>query len=99
LTGVGAGIAGDEIAEPYRAGGEIALDAAGTARPGRAPTVRIGPHLPGAHLALLEMKTVIATIYQNFDVERVGAASDVREELSFTMMPVGLKVKLQSRAP
>jgi cytochrome P450 len=71
-----------------------------------------GPHDPGAHqpfgsgpricpgrsLALLEMKTVLATIYQNFDVERVGAASEVREELSFTMMPVGLKVKLRARA-
>jgi len=26
-------------------------------------------------LALLEMKTVLAKIYQNFDVERVGAAT------------------------
>jgi cytochrome P450/nitrite reductase/ring-hydroxylating ferredoxin subunit len=57
-----------------------------------------GPRIcPGRTLALLEMKVVLATIYQSFEVERVGSASDVREELAFTMMPVGLKVKLRPR--
>jgi cytochrome P450/nitrite reductase/ring-hydroxylating ferredoxin subunit len=57
-----------------------------------------GPRIcPGRTLALLEMKLVLATIFQSFDVERVGAASKVREELAFTMMPVGLEVKLRPR--
>ena len=57
-----------------------------------------GPRIcPGRSLALLEMKMVLATIYQSFDVERVGAASDVREGLAFTMSPVGLQVKLRPR--
>ena len=59
-----------------------------------------GPRMcPGRALALLEMKLALATIYQSFEVERVGSSSDVREELSFTMMPVGLKVKLRPRQP
>ena len=57
-----------------------------------------GPRIcPGRTLALLEMKMVLATIYQNFEIERVGSASDVREHLSFTMMPLGLKVRLRPR--
>jgi cytochrome P450/nitrite reductase/ring-hydroxylating ferredoxin subunit len=58
-----------------------------------------GPRIcPGRTLAMLEMKMVLATIYQNFEVERVGAASDVREKLAFTMSPVGLKVRLRQRS-
>jgi cytochrome P450/nitrite reductase/ring-hydroxylating ferredoxin subunit len=57
-----------------------------------------GPRIcPGRTLALLEMKLVLATIYQSFDFERVGRASDVREEMSFTMTPAGLQVKLKPR--
>jgi cytochrome P450 len=57
-----------------------------------------GPRIcPGRALALLEMNIVLATIYQSFDVERVGAANDVKEQLSFTMTPVGLRVKLRPR--
>jgi cytochrome P450/nitrite reductase/ring-hydroxylating ferredoxin subunit len=58
-----------------------------------------GPRIcPGRTLALLEMKLVLATIYQSFDFERVGKASDVQEALSFTMVPVGLNVKVKPRA-
>ncbi len=57
-----------------------------------------GPRLcPGRTLALLEMKVVLATLYRNFDVERDGAASGVREQFSFTMSPVGLRVRLHAR--
>ena len=57
-----------------------------------------GPRIcPGRSLALLEMKMALATIYRNFKVERVGAASDVREQFAFTMSPVNLKVRLRSR--
>jgi cytochrome P450/nitrite reductase/ring-hydroxylating ferredoxin subunit len=58
-----------------------------------------GPRLcPGRTLALLEMKVVLATLYRNFDVEREGSATDVREQFSFTMSPVGLWVRLRRRA-
>src|SRR4029453_7413645 len=57
-----------------------------------------GPRLcPGRTLALLEMKLVLATLYRNFDVERHGRVSDVRELFSFTMSPVGLRVRLRAR--
>ena len=57
-----------------------------------------GPRLcPGRTLALLEMKLVLATLYRNFDVEREGSAGDVREKFSFTMSPVGLRVRLRLR--
>ncbi|MEX2282538.1 MAG: cytochrome P450 [Gemmatimonadota bacterium] len=57
-----------------------------------------GPRIcPGRSLALLEMKVLLAMLYRSFDVERIGAASDVTEQFSFTMSPVGLKVRLRPR--
>jgi hypothetical protein len=44
------------------------------------------------------MKVVLATIYKNFDVVRDGAAGDVKERFSFTMSPVGLRVRLRRRS-
>ena len=58
-----------------------------------------GPRIcPGRSLALLEMRVVLAALYRSFDVERVGDASDVKEVTAFTMMPVGLRVRLRRRA-
>jgi cytochrome P450/nitrite reductase/ring-hydroxylating ferredoxin subunit len=58
-----------------------------------------GPRIcPGRTLALLEMRLALATLYQNFDVERIGHARDVKEVFSFTMMPAGLTVRLRLRA-
>jgi cytochrome P450 len=57
-----------------------------------------GPRIcPGRSLALLEMKIVLATLHENFDVERVGSARDVREVFSFTMRPSELRVRLTQR--
>ena len=69
------------------------------ARTSRPPTCRSGrPRLcPGRTLALLEMKVVLAALYRNFDVERVGESAGVREKFAFTMSPIGLTVKLHPR--
>jgi cytochrome P450/nitrite reductase/ring-hydroxylating ferredoxin subunit len=56
-----------------------------------------GPRLcPGRTLALLEMKVVLAALYQNFEVERCGSEA-VGERFAFTMSPVGLIVRLRAR--
>ncbi len=58
-----------------------------------------GPRLcPGRSLALIEMKTVLSMLAKSFDVERVGAASDVEERYGFTMSPVGVRIRLKARA-
>jgi len=57
-----------------------------------------GPRIcPGRHLAMLEMRVVLATLLSSFDIERAGRAVDVRERFSFTMFPEGLRVILRSR--
>lgn len=58
-----------------------------------------GPRLcPGRTLAVLEMKIVLATLYHHFDVYREGPGRAVHEQFSFTMSPVGLRVRLKPRA-
>jgi cytochrome P450/nitrite reductase/ring-hydroxylating ferredoxin subunit len=58
-----------------------------------------GPRIcPGRTLALTEMKMLLAMLYGAFDVERVGEGAEVREAFSFTMAPVGLRVRLRPRA-
>ncbi len=57
-----------------------------------------GPRIcPGRTLALLEMKLVLAMLFGDFDVERVGSAADVQEVFAFTMAPVGMRVRLRRR--
>ncbi len=57
-----------------------------------------GPRIcPGRSLALLEMNIVLAVLYKNFEVDRVGKSSDVGEEFSFTMLPTNFRVKLRTR--
>jgi len=57
-----------------------------------------GPRLcPGRSLALLEVRMVLAMLYKNFDVERVGEPSDVTEVFGFTMAPQGLRVRFRRR--
>jgi cytochrome P450/nitrite reductase/ring-hydroxylating ferredoxin subunit len=57
-----------------------------------------GPRIcPGRTLALVEMRVMLATLYRNFDVERIGDAGAVREAYNFTVGPEGLRVKLSQR--
>jgi cytochrome P450/nitrite reductase/ring-hydroxylating ferredoxin subunit len=57
-----------------------------------------GPRIcPGRALAMLEMKVVLATLYRNFNVERIGSSEDVHEIFSFTMKPSDLRIRLSRR--
>jgi cytochrome P450 len=58
-----------------------------------------GPRIcPGRYLALLEMKMAMATLLGRFDILSVDTphGGDARERLSFTMTPVGLRMRLQA---
>ena len=60
-----------------------------------------GPRMcPGRYLALLEMKMAMAVLLGRFDIAAVDAPNghEPEERLSFTMMPVGLSMRLRSRA-
>jgi cytochrome P450/nitrite reductase/ring-hydroxylating ferredoxin subunit len=58
-----------------------------------------GPRMcPGRSLALIEMKTALATLCRSFDFERVGDAKDVSERFGFTMSPAGLRMRLKLRS-
>lgn len=59
-----------------------------------------GPRIcPGRYLALLEMKMVMATLLGHFDIKSVDTpdGEEAREHLSFTMAPVGLRMRIINR--
>ena len=59
-----------------------------------------GPRIcPGRYLALLEMKMAMATLLGRFDIQSVTTpdGGQAREQLSFTMAPVGLRMRLRER--
>ena len=60
-----------------------------------------GPRIcPGRYLALLEMKMAMAQLLGSFDIVSVATPGDAeaREHLSFTMAPVGLRMRLRERS-
>lgn len=58
-----------------------------------------GPRLcPGRNLAFIEMQMMLAVLYRNFEVERIGPRSAVAENYGFTMTPHRLRVRLRRRA-
>ena len=57
-----------------------------------------GPRIcPGRYLALMEMKMAMATLLRGFEIENVSTpdGKEAREHLSFTMTPVGLRMRLR----
>jgi len=59
-----------------------------------------GPRVcPGRYLALLEMKMAMAMLLTHFDIEAVSTpdGGEAVEHLAFTMMPVGLRMRLRER--
>jgi cytochrome P450 len=60
-----------------------------------------GPRIcPGRYLALLEMKMAAAMLLGRFEILGVDApgGTDPAENLSFTLEPVGLTMRLRVRA-
>ena len=60
-----------------------------------------GPRIcPGRYLALLEIKLAMATLLNDFDIASVDTVDGgpVQERMAFTMMPVGLSMRLRKRA-
>ncbi len=61
-----------------------------------------GPRIcPGRYLALLEMKMAMAMLLSHFEIDGVDTqdGGEAAERLSFTMAPVGLRLRLRMRAP
>ncbi|MEO5732459.1 MAG: cytochrome P450 [Rubrivivax sp.] len=60
-----------------------------------------GPRIcPGRYLALVEMKMALAVLLSRFEIESIDTPDGLpaRERLSFTMVPVGLHMRLRLRA-
>jgi cytochrome P450 len=91
---------GDHFAEPQafrpeRWLGETASHGKRVATPFGA-----GPRMcPGRYLALTEMKMLMAMVLTRFDIESVTApgGAEAQERMSFTMVPVGLQMRLRAR--
>jgi cytochrome P450 len=60
-----------------------------------------GPRIcPGRYLALLEIKMAMAMLLTRFDIENVDTpdGNEAKEQMHFTMAPVGLQMRLRERA-
>ncbi len=90
--------------KPERWLDEASPDAPGTV--GNAKRVSMpfgaGPRVcPGRYLALLEIKMAMAMLLQNFELLGVDTpdGGEAQELMSFTMVPVGLRIRLRPRQP
>ena len=58
-----------------------------------------GPRFcPGRHLAMLEIKTVMAMIFRHFSLSRPAAAAPVEERFAFTVSPENLHLTFSTRS-
>ena len=109
-TGVWCVMRGDSMSErhfpnPQAFQPERWLDEGGAGAASSAKRVSMpfgaGPRVcPGRYLALLEMKMAMAMLLTHFDIEAVTTpdGGEAVEHLAFTMMPVGLTMRLRQRA-
>jgi cytochrome P450 len=93
----------EHFAEPDRFQPERWLDTPHHAREGHNTHAFVpfgaGPRFcPGRHLAMLEIKMVLAMLCRNFDVTRWPGTPPPKEVFSFTMMPSDLFVRLRPRS-
>ena len=57
-----------------------------------------GPRFcPGRNLAMLQIRSVLAMLCRNFDVELAHPGRPIKERLAFTMMPTNLAVRIRRR--
>jgi cytochrome P450 len=59
-----------------------------------------GPRIcPGRYLALTEMKMLLAMLFAHFEIDAVDTpdGGEAAERMSFTMVPVGLRMRLRER--
>jgi cytochrome P450 len=93
-------LSAEHFAEPLAFRPERWLgDAAGPAKRVATP-FGAGPRMcPGRYLALTEMKMMLAMLLTRFEIESVTAAGrdEAEERMSFTMVPVGLRMRLRAR--
>lgn len=76
-------------------------DEAGSASKRIAMPFGSGPRIcPGRYLALLEIKLAMAMLLSRFDILAVDTPNggEAQELMSFTMCPVGLRMRLQARS-
>ena len=87
----------DRVPGEHGAAGRLASSVKRSAMPFGA-----GPRIcPGRYLALLEMKMAMAVLLGRFDIVAVDTpdGGEAREHLSFTLAPVGLRMRLAERRP
>ena len=78
------------------------LTASAEPRPGHTPQALMpfgsGPRVcPGRHLALLEIKTVMAMLGRNFTLMKPEGTPPVGEQFAFTMKPTHLRLQVRHR--
>ena len=88
--------------EPQRWLNDVDADAGSVASSPRRISMPFGagPRVcPGRHLALLEIKMAMAMLLAHFDIVSVRPAGggEPAERMAFTMMPVGLRMRLRER--
>jgi cytochrome P450 len=92
-----------EFAQAHRFDPARWLDAAQASRGKRVSMpFGAGPRIcPGRYLALTEMKMLLAMLFAHFEIASVaapGGGGEAEERMSFTMVPVGLSMRLSPRA-
>ncbi len=99
------GLDARNFAEPMRFDPQRWLSGAGAGAQAFSSSKRVvmpfgaGPRMcPGRYLALAEIKMVMAMLLANFDIAEVSTpdGDEPQERISFTMYPVGLKMKLRA---